>query len=199
MPACFICSSQVNESTSPLDVERPATKSCLIRASLARCSETKGHSRYWMPSRSSMLPACEGQRHGRAPCTRPGAPPTTPQLAACLAGQAACHVRMKDDFRNSNMQGTCKSHCRRLADMLHNQWLWLVLWHCGCVWLQYSLHFPLSFIFAFTCHVRNHRCCLESQASKSGDTQLGTCCVISASAVNLLISYCNVVKCHCIV
>lgn len=45
----FICRRQVNEPTSPLDVERPATKTRLIRGCLALCAETKStftHSEY---------------------------------------------------------------------------------------------------------------------------------------------------------
>ncbi len=45
----FICRRQVNEPTSPLDVERPATKTRLIRGCLALCTETKStftHSEY---------------------------------------------------------------------------------------------------------------------------------------------------------
>lgn len=45
----FICRRQVNEPTSPLDVERPATKTRLIRGCLALRAETKStftHSEY---------------------------------------------------------------------------------------------------------------------------------------------------------
>ncbi|TNN88887.1 hypothetical protein EYF80_000765 [Liparis tanakae] len=37
-----------------------------------------------------MLPASEGQRHGIAPCTRPGPWPATPRPSVWLAGLAGC-------------------------------------------------------------------------------------------------------------
>lgn len=94
MPACFICSSQVNESTSPLDVERPATKSCLIRASLARCSETKGHSRslnaFTLLNAASPPGPTPWHAPPPPPCTRPGSWPATPRPSVRLAGPADC-------------------------------------------------------------------------------------------------------------
>lgn len=51
----FIRHRQVNESTSPLDVERLATKPRLIRACLALRTETKAHSP--APLNAFMLPS----------------------------------------------------------------------------------------------------------------------------------------------
>lgn len=104
-----------------------------------------------------MLPACEGQRHGIAPCTRPGTRPATPRPSAWLARPvAACSIRVQPAvcwrFKEKGACAKAAAGSQLTRYIIDDcDWFTHSMCVCVCVWLSSFTSFLPCFIFAFLC------------------------------------------------